>query len=61
MFSAWLYSALSPCSSWKCDECGVKGSSGGEVGLAAHKLAVHTLDDTATVLPEVKIENSAEG
>ncbi|XP_035430460.2 zinc finger protein 93 [Spodoptera frugiperda] len=47
--------------SWKCDECGVKGSSGGEVGLAAHKLAVHTLDDTATVLPEVKIENSAEG
>ncbi|PZC76491.1 hypothetical protein B5X24_HaOG204511 [Helicoverpa armigera] len=47
--------------SWSCEECGAKGTTGGDLSLAAHKLAVHTIDDPATMLPEVKIENSAEG
>lgn len=46
--------------SWKCEECGAKGAKG-DIGLAAHKLAVHALEDPSALLPEVKIENSAEG
>lgn len=34
---------------------------GGEIGLAAHKLAVHALEDPTALLPEVKLENSTEG
>ncbi|XP_075979578.1 uncharacterized protein LOC142978865 [Anticarsia gemmatalis] len=47
--------------SWKCDECNMKGSFGGDVSLAAHKLAAHTLGDTNAILRDVKTEDSAEG
>ncbi|CAB3220037.1 unnamed protein product [Arctia plantaginis] len=47
--------------SWKCDECGTTGSEGGAVALAAHKLSSHLLDDSNTLLQDVKTEDSGEG
>ncbi|KAM3957106.1 LOW QUALITY PROTEIN: uncharacterized protein ACR2FA_008897 [Aphomia sociella] len=44
--------------SWECTECFARGTTGGSVAAIAHKLAVHTLDESNNVLRDMKKEDT---
>lgn len=47
--------------SWECNDCGLQGESGGPEAEAAHKVSVHMLDDSSSVLTDVKKEDTSDG
>ncbi|XP_059055959.1 zinc finger protein 37-like [Achroia grisella] len=44
--------------SWECAECFARGTTGGSAAAAAHKLAVHSLEQSNTVLRDMKKEDT---
>lgn len=44
--------------SWECTECFARGTTGGTVAAMAHKLAVHSLEESNSVLRDMKKEDA---